>query len=891
MVTADNDQMSISFAGCGFLGLYHVGVATCFRQYAPLTNQTLVAGASAGALAAMALVLRLPLGESTSEILSVAIKARARALGPFHPSFDVNKIIHDSLVKTLPDDCHKRVNGRLVISMTRVSDGKNVLISQFDSKEDLIKAIQCSCFIPFWSGIIPPKFHGIAYMDGGLSDNLPIIDKNTITVSPFSGESDICPLDDTYNPYQVNLVNTSISVSPSNLYRLTRILFPAHPEILSQMCQQGFDDALRYLQRNNKIACTRCLAIQSSFTLATEDDTDDDEELDEEIDSEDSGYENNTCLVADDDGGSGGGADGSNSQHHSAINCMNCNDCQYRRQIAVLDSLPDAVVQAIQEACDQVNKGVINWIFRHRPMKLLSLLSIPYLLPIDITIVLFCKVWQQVPAIKNELKTSLFNLLSFLRSLVVKMESKRHQYSAKFSCQLAVTEFDYSHEDSPQVYAHQQPVVTTTTHRKVSTMKVPNISSAKRKLSAALNPTSQTPTTPAAAAAAAAANRKVTLEKAHSFTAGVSRKRNMYATTTVNTSDASAMSTSAQELMAVKARQRLERLQKQSAYVAQRKSYAGHHDQRSHRNHQLNNEWPIDRRRSMIEMITPIVKPPERVISKMNFGFSFDLKSNNKSESDELDLESRRTSSNGVGEGTAADEVDRGNGVRGGGLTNSTPNLNHNTTGSSSSSSNSLASSESKMLDALRHIDSLDQANAIEIASKALDWERECLQKYRDFGGDSDDTDSNGNSTTNDIDKMIELTQTQEALMAFYYTDENNRVKVTEIFNIQPDSELDRTSRRSSSHKSQHINNNNNNADTISNSTGSTTTTTTTRSSKLIIDDDEDDGLIEDQCRLSPNKRLSVVSTTDGLRGVSGGDGDGYQQRQRKKSVIEYLID
>ena len=27
--------MNVSFAGCGFLGLYHVGVASCFKSYAP----------------------------------------------------------------------------------------------------------------------------------------------------------------------------------------------------------------------------------------------------------------------------------------------------------------------------------------------------------------------------------------------------------------------------------------------------------------------------------------------------------------------------------------------------------------------------------------------------------------------------------------------------------------------------------------------------------------------------------------------------------------------------------------------------------------------------------------------------------------------------------------
>lgn len=79
------------------------------------------------------------LGDSTSDILKVAVKARSRALGPFHPGFDINKIIFDALIKTLPDDAHKRVSGKLHISVTRVSDGKNVLLNQFDSKEELVQ--------------------------------------------------------------------------------------------------------------------------------------------------------------------------------------------------------------------------------------------------------------------------------------------------------------------------------------------------------------------------------------------------------------------------------------------------------------------------------------------------------------------------------------------------------------------------------------------------------------------------------------------------------------------------------------------------------------------------------------------------------------------------------
>lgn len=44
-------------------------------------------------------------------------------------------------------------------------------------------------------------------MDGGFTDNLPVLNKNTITVSPFSGLTDICPRD---NPIQKYLVSKII---------------------------------------------------------------------------------------------------------------------------------------------------------------------------------------------------------------------------------------------------------------------------------------------------------------------------------------------------------------------------------------------------------------------------------------------------------------------------------------------------------------------------------------------------------------------------------------------------------------------------------------------------------------------------------------------------------
>lgn len=56
---------NISFAGCGFLGVYHIGVASCLQEHAPflVANARKVYGASAGALTATALVSGACLGK------------------------------------------------------------------------------------------------------------------------------------------------------------------------------------------------------------------------------------------------------------------------------------------------------------------------------------------------------------------------------------------------------------------------------------------------------------------------------------------------------------------------------------------------------------------------------------------------------------------------------------------------------------------------------------------------------------------------------------------------------------------------------------------------------------------------------------------------------------
>ena len=59
----DVENLNISFNGCGFLGVYHVGVACALNHYMPNMKIKNICGASAGAMAAVCLIGGVPSGK------------------------------------------------------------------------------------------------------------------------------------------------------------------------------------------------------------------------------------------------------------------------------------------------------------------------------------------------------------------------------------------------------------------------------------------------------------------------------------------------------------------------------------------------------------------------------------------------------------------------------------------------------------------------------------------------------------------------------------------------------------------------------------------------------------------------------------------------------------
>ncbi|XP_051975854.1 patatin-like phospholipase domain-containing protein 2 [Xyrauchen texanus] len=259
-------EWNISFAGCGFLMAYYCGVYCCLfeRSRFLLEGVTKICGASSGALMGVILACQMSPTKCCENLLEMSREARKGTLGAVHPSVNLLKVVQNFLTRDLPDNAHILATGRLCVSLTRVSDGTNVLVSEFDSKEDLIQALVCSCFYPLYCGVIPPSYHGIRYVDGALSDNMPYASlRNTITISPFSGESDISPYGNPFYFHEIYYNNVSIHINFINAYRVVIAFLPPKPEVLADICQNGYKDAFIFLKEND------ILKVQSPLSELT----------------------------------------------------------------------------------------------------------------------------------------------------------------------------------------------------------------------------------------------------------------------------------------------------------------------------------------------------------------------------------------------------------------------------------------------------------------------------------------------------------------------------------------------------------------------------------------------------------------------------------------------
>ncbi|XP_069347371.1 patatin-like phospholipase domain-containing protein 5 [Eulemur rufifrons] len=248
----EEGSWSLSFAGAGYLGLYHVGVTQCLCQHAPrlLQGAHHIYGSSSGALNAISIICGKSVDFCCSHLLGLAKRLEQMSLGVFHPAYTPLEHIRRELHDTLPHNAHILASQRLGISLTRWPSGCNFIATNFATRDELIQALVCTLYLPFCCGLIPPEFRGERYVSGALSNNLPFADcPSTITVSPFHGTVDICPQSTSASLHELNTFNARFQISTENFFLGFISLMPPNPEVVADNCRQGYLDALRFLER------------------------------------------------------------------------------------------------------------------------------------------------------------------------------------------------------------------------------------------------------------------------------------------------------------------------------------------------------------------------------------------------------------------------------------------------------------------------------------------------------------------------------------------------------------------------------------------------------------------------------------------------------------------
>ncbi|XP_077409974.1 patatin-like phospholipase domain-containing protein 4 isoform X2 [Vanacampus margaritifer] len=251
MTVSRMTTVNLSFAACGFLGIYHLGAVGAFLRHGDklLASLKSCAGSSAGALVA-AVMLTAPDKDCKEFTYNFAENVRQQRFGAVTPGYNLMSKLREGIEEMLPVDAHILASDHLHVSLTHSRSGKNLIVSRFNSREELIQALLASSFVPVYAGLQPVKFRGEKWIDGGFTDSLPIMPVGrTITVSPFAGQQDVSPLHKSHAvKTQLRLANMNITFSMENIRRLNQALFPPPTNRMQFLCQEGFDDAMRFLK-------------------------------------------------------------------------------------------------------------------------------------------------------------------------------------------------------------------------------------------------------------------------------------------------------------------------------------------------------------------------------------------------------------------------------------------------------------------------------------------------------------------------------------------------------------------------------------------------------------------------------------------------------------------
>eukprot|EP00917_Polyrhabdina_sp_WS-2016_P005965 GHVP01013284.1.p1 GENE.GHVP01013284.1~~GHVP01013284.1.p1 ORF type:complete len:527 (+),score=107.45 GHVP01013284.1:32-1582(+) len=148
-----NIPLGFSFSPAGLLLPYHLGVVSVLQNKGYLTENTNLAGSSAGALAACCAA-----AEIDPRAFLQLFKVVQKDLRTNGAAGRLYEILNRELESILPDDIHERIAarpGKTIIAHAILFPPCGQFIDKFHSRKDLIENLLASCNIPFYFAKTP----------------------------------------------------------------------------------------------------------------------------------------------------------------------------------------------------------------------------------------------------------------------------------------------------------------------------------------------------------------------------------------------------------------------------------------------------------------------------------------------------------------------------------------------------------------------------------------------------------------------------------------------------------------------------------------------------------------------------------------------------------------
>lgn len=266
-VSSSEMPTSFSFSGCGWLSPYYFGVLETLKQNDCLSEKTVYAGTSGGALAALVGFTGIDTRVALETMVELSLDRN------IHKDVDhvLRREVRKLLLTKYPTEKEAQLflenvndeTDRLNLCVTRVwpqPSIKPMIVSQFSSIDDLVDVTAASCFIPVWSKLANI---GVTTLISGsrttpttttesnklLEDTLTVVDGGFTAFMPPVGNCRVSPFPERYILRSMRKPHICLDPGTLSLPKLVYwVLTPASPAQLRTFYDMGMQSTETYLE-------------------------------------------------------------------------------------------------------------------------------------------------------------------------------------------------------------------------------------------------------------------------------------------------------------------------------------------------------------------------------------------------------------------------------------------------------------------------------------------------------------------------------------------------------------------------------------------------------------------------------------------------------------------